>query len=507
MARGIKLEIKVSDCAGVVQEKAFSNASEIELDEVEGSFHFIGLGGIGMSALARLVLARGKEVSGSDKADSAILRELRENGARVHVGHEAAHVNGASVVVVSTAISPDNPELVEAKRLGLPIRHRSEMLAQLTRGRKLIGISGTHGKTTTTGMVAQVLIDGDIDPSVVVGGVFSKIKANSRHGDGEYFVAEIDESDGTQTRVNSHIGVITNIETDHLENYPGGLEQILESMQVFARQTSDILILCVDDAGCRRLARAQEQEDQNRTTPGGPRIITYGLYGGEHESQYSYEPCGAFSMRVYREGNLLGQVDLRVPGTHNKSNALVACIVAVELGVPFETIAASLAEFEGVNRRFQILGKRAEITVVDDYAHHPTEIAATLKAAREFIAGSMNPDSRLVAVFQPHQPTRLKNHWKAFCESFGDADLVLVTDVYIARGKPIEGINSETFSHAVLNRSCRYIGGPTPGLAAAIVELLEPGDTVMTIGAGDITAVGPQILELLKNKEPNGRSN
>ncbi|MBZ0188484.1 MAG: UDP-N-acetylmuramate--L-alanine ligase, partial [Candidatus Obscuribacterales bacterium] len=419
------MEVKVSDCAGIVQEKAFSNAREIEFSKVKGSFHFIGLGGIGMSALARLVLARGKKVSGSDKSDSEILRELKENGAIVYVGHDAAHIEGAAIVIVSTAISPDNPELVEAKRLGLPIRHRSEMLAQLTHGRKLIGISGTHGKTTTTGMVAQVLIDGNLDPEVVVGGVFSKINANSRHGKGECFVAEIDESDGTHTKVKSHIGVITNIETDHLENYPGGLEQIVETMRVFAKQTSDTLILCMDDAGCRQLSASEEIASGE-----GPKLITYGMYDGDYECDYSYEVVDPFSMRVFKGEEALGLIKLRVPGTHNKSNALVACIIGLLLRIDFKTIANSLSEFEGVNRRFQILGEEAEIIVVDDYAHHPTEVIATLKAAREFVSGGKHKGKRVVSVFQPHQPTRLKNHWKAFCESFEDADLVLVTDVY-----------------------------------------------------------------------------
>ncbi len=455
-----------------------------------------------MSALARLALAAGKAVSGSDKADSPLLDELRQKGATIFLGHSAENVRDAALLVVSTAITSENPEAVEAAQRQIPIIHRSAMLAHLTRSKKLVGVSGTHGKTTTTGMIAQILIDGKLDPSVVVGGVFQKINANSRHGESDFFVAEIDESDGTQVGVDSYISVVTNIEGDHLENYPGGLPEIDLAMKKFVLNTTRATVICADDAGCRRLLEAISESVNNFS------VITYGQ-GTENSADYTFESTGPFSIVMKKGSTVLGAVELAVPGEHNKYNALATTIIGLELGIDFDTIVKSLATFTGVNRRFQVLGEARGVIVIDDYAHHPTEVDATLKGAKEYLklkatqralASSGNgagEPGRLVALFQPHQPGRLQNHWDAFCNSFTDADLVLVTDIYVARGKGIEGVTSERFAREINHKNVHYIKGQIANLASEVIPFLQPNDILMTIGAGDITGVGPQIIELL----------
>lgn len=467
--------------------------------------HLVGIGGIGMSALARLLLAEGKKVSGSDKAASDITKELEASGARIYIGHNASNVADAGLMVVSTAITDENPEMAEAKRLNLPVWHRSDLLCELTKGKKLIGVSGTHGKTTTTGMVSQILIDGGLEPSVVVGGIFEKIKANSVHGKGQYFAAEIDESDGTQIKVDSYISITTNIEGDHLENYPGGLAQIQKSMLVFAEQTKGHIILCLDDAGCRELSGNISPAQKSK-------LITYGTKGTPQAAScdYTFESPDSFSMKVYHKDKLLGTVEMSVPGEHNKSNALSAIITGLLCGLDFETIKKSISQFVGVNRRFQILGKSGGVMVVDDYAHHPTEVVATLKAAQDYlmVKGKDQGLKRVVILFQPHQPSRLKDHWQDFCRSFKYADLVLMSDVYVARGKSIDGINSEKFSKEVEHKDVKYIGGAVKDITDTVMSELKAGDLLLTVGAGDITNIGPKLLKMLQGAEvkENGRN-
>lgn len=477
------MELEAGVRAQAQQEKTVRRIAD--LDTLEEPVHLIGIGGIGMSGIARLLLSAGKAVSGSDKADNEILSELKEMGAVVFIGHAAANVKDARSVVVSTAITDENPELREARARTLPVWHRSDLLAALSRKKKLIAVSGTHGKTTTTGMVAQVLLDGGLCPSVVVGGVFERIGSNACAGGGEYFVAETDESDGTHANVESHIAVLTNIEPDHLENYPGGLEQIRDLMMSFLKNCKHAVVLCTDDAGCRAV--------MSKIT--GQRVITYGRCDLSPEANYTYRSLEGGKLDVFKRGVRLGEVTMAVPGEHNKQNALAAIAVADELGVPFETIAGGLGAFTGVDRRFQIIGQGQGILVVDDYAHHPTEVAATLEAARQFM--STRGKGRIVALFQPHQPNRLRDLWNEFCHSFQDADLVLLADVYVARGKPIEGVDSARFAKAVKHDNVHYVAGPTGELPEKVKGYLKAGDIVLTIGAGDITNVGPQLVRLL----------
>jgi UDP-N-acetylmuramate--alanine ligase len=454
-----------------------------------------------MSALARILLQRGHKVSGSDKAASHITEELKEMGAEIFIGHQAENLASAGALIISTAIVAGNPELEEAKRKGLPVWHRSELLAHLAEGDKLVAITGTHGKTTTTAMVGQALIECGLDPSIVVGGIFHHIGSNSRLGQGGYFVAESDESDGTHIRSFPHISVITNIEADHLENYPGGLDQILSTMVKFLSQTKAMSIVCTDDKGCRDLL------ERASSAVVKAKIVTYGTQKTDsvqpgQDPEYGMISLPGFEMQVYHSGKLLGSMTMKVPGEHNKMNALAAVAVAMELGKSFEEVSAALSTFGGVDRRFQMIGEKAGITVVDDYAHHPTEVTATLKAAQEYLRVTRTNQGkergRVVCLFQPHQPARLRDLWQEFSESFTEADLVLLADVYIARGGKIEGIDSEHFVKAIKHDNAHHLSGPTTQLPSKLLPYLEPGDLLLTVGAGDVTNVGNLLLPLLQ---------
>ncbi|CAN5598669.1 UDP-N-acetylmuramate--L-alanine ligase [soil metagenome] len=471
----------------------------VDLQKIAGPVHLAGIGGIGMSALARILLQRGHKVSGSDKAASPITDELQSMGAQIFIGHQADNLASAGALVISTAIVDGNPELEEAKRKGLPVWHRSELLACLAEGDKMVAITGTHGKTTTTAMVGQALLECGLDPSIVVGGIFHHIGSNSRLGHGGYFVAESDESDGTHIRSFPYISVITNIEADHLENYPGGLDQILSTMVKFLSQTKAMSIVCTDDKGCRELLeRASSQVVKAK-------IVTYGTYDPAKSSSqpdYGMISMPGFEMQVYHSGVLLGSMTMQVPGEHNKMNAMAAVAVAMELGKPFSEVSAALSTFAGVDRRFQMIGEKGGITVVDDYAHHPTEVTATLKAAQEYLRVTRTSQGkergRVVCLFQPHQPARLRDLWQEFSESFSEADLVLLADVYIARGGKIEGIDSEHFVKAIKHDNAHHLSGPTSQLPSKLLPYLQSGDLLLTVGAGDVTNVGNQLLPLLK---------
>jgi UDP-N-acetylmuramate--alanine ligase len=488
------LELETRDCGQSGAGQPLGHYGQLDLGSLAGSIHFVGIGGIGMSGIARLLIAQGVSVSGSDREANSITEQLARLGARISIGHRPENIDGAGAIVVSTAITESNPELVAARANGLPVWHRAQLLWHLSHSSKLIAVSGTHGKTTTTGMIAQVLLDGGLAPSVAIGGVFPKIGANAALGSGEFFVAEADESDGTHAHAESYIALITNIEADHLENFPGGIEQIRDNMVSFANSARQSVIICADDLGCRLI----------RSSISRP-VLTYGLASASPDADYTYESLPGFAMKVSKSGTPLGELELKVPGEHNKLNALAAAVVGLELGLDFSEIARALFSFGGVGRRFEILGREREITVVDDYAHHPTEVVATLEAAVQYRRQSEAQASRVVIVFQPHQPRRLKDLWEEFCTCFQQADLVLLTDIYIARGKPIEGITSESFAQAVKHASVRYLSGPVSELPGQILSHLQPGDMVLTVGAGDITKVGPEILRLLRQGRCDGR--
>lgn len=466
-------------------------ASRKNLQDLNDNIHFIGIGGIGMSALARLLLAQGKKVSGSDKSEGAITDELKALGADICIGHKSENLGNAQAVVISTAINRENPELKLALEKEIPIFHRSEVLAHLASGKELIAVSGTHGKTTTTGMISQILLSCGKDPSVVVGGVFAYMKANAHAGNGRCFVAEADESDRTHATLSSQIAVVTNIEADHMENYPGGFEQVLSTMASFANLAKQAVVLCADDAGCRSLVPSLKNK-----------IVSYGV-SADSDYRLKTEPDSC-EFDVFKNGRHLGKCSLLVPGTHNKLNALAAIAVCMELGLAFEEVSKAIAGFGGVARRFEQLGESCGVLVVDDYGHHPTEVRATLEAAQQF-KKKREKDGRIVALFQPHQPGRLRDLWDEFSESFKDADQLFLADVYVARGGAIEGINSESFSLAVKHENVTYLAGPVADLPSKLRPYLRSGDIVLTIGAGDITNVGRALLALLSEAGLDGR--
>ncbi len=492
------MEIDTSRPVEPVTGSVSDSKQKVELGRIAGPIHFIGIGGIGMSALALLLLARGAKVSGSDKAASPITEELKALGADIHIGHKAENLGKAEAVVVSTAITRENPELARALDNDIPVYHRSEVLAFLSSSKKLVAVSGTHGKTTTTGMVAQALMDTGNDPSVVVGGIFAYMKSNAHAGKSEYFVAEADESDRSHETLPSEIAVVTNIEPDHLENYPGGMEQILATMASFANKARRCVVLCADDAGCRQLQPLLKGK-----------VVTYGTRDKSPSADYTLELDTEGGFTIYNGKTQLGTMRLAVPGMHNKMNTLAAIAVCMELGVPFEGAARALETFHGVARRFEHIGESYDILVVDDYAHHPTEVRATLEAAQQFRRTNRpgKEYGRIVAVFQPHQPGRLRDLWDEFCGAFPNADLVLLADVYVARGGQIEGINSEKFAQAVKHDNAHYVQGPVSELPAKVKAHLKPGDIVLTIGAGDITGLGKPLLALIRNEGFDGTNN
>jgi len=391
--------------------------------------HFIGIGGAGMSGIAKVLLDLGYKISGSDLNVTETTKRLGKNGATVFTGHKASNVQkGIDVVVVSSAIPEDNDEVKKAQEFNIPVIQRAEMLAKLMENQKAICVAGAHGKTTTTSMIALVLEKNNLDPTVVVGGELNDIGGNAKLGRGEYLVAEADESDGSFLKLLPWATVVTNIEDDHLDHY-GTLENIVEAFRQFINLGSPqgFSILCIDNTFVKKLA------DQ---IPG--KLITYGI---QENAQYTakdivYEGL-LTKAKIYFNDNLLGTLELNVPGKHNISNALAAISIGHQLGIDFQDIKEALKGFKGVQRRFQLIGKVNNVQVVDDYAHHPTEIKATLEAARNSHSG------RLIAVFQPHRYTRTKFLAKEFAASFKAADKVILAEIYSAGEKPIPGVSTE----------------------------------------------------------------
>ncbi|RMG87602.1 MAG: UDP-N-acetylmuramate--L-alanine ligase [Candidatus Dadabacteria bacterium] len=446
--------------------------------------HFVGIGGIGMSGIAEVLLNLGYRVSGSDLRETPITRRLAALGARVHRGHAAEHVGDATVVVVSSAVSPENPEVAEAHRRGIPVIPRAEMLAELMRMKYAVAVAGAHGKTTTTSMVGAVLTEAGLDPTVVVGGRLRSAGTNAVLGRGEFLVAEADESDGSFLALVPTVAVITNIDREHMNHY--GSEEALERAFVdFANKVPfyGAVVVCLDDP------RVQALLPEIRK-----RVIPYGLSAQAEVSARAIETSGARTrFEVLVRGTPVGSVDLAVPGLHNVRNALAAVAVAEELGVDPGLACRALSAFQGVERRSQVVGEAAGVVVVDDYGHHPTEIQAVLAALKEAYG------RRVVAVFQPHRYTRTADLLDRFATCFYDADTVLVTDLYAAGEAPIEGVTAEALVESLRthgHRDARYAGA-LEGVPEAVAEAAGPGDLVVTLGAGSIGSLGGRILERL----------
>ncbi len=445
--------------------------------------HMVGIGGIGMSSIAEVLLTRGFDVSGSDLQRTEITERLEMLGARVFEGHAAGHVEGAHVVVHSSAVDPaTNPETVEAARQHVPIIGRAVMLGELMRTKYGIGIAGTHGKTTTTSMAGLVVAEGGFDPTIIVGGKVTVFGSNAVAGEGDVILVEADEYDRTFLRLTPSLAVITNVEEEHLDIYDG-LDDLLDAFTRFAESVPffGAAICCLDDRNVQRIVGRI-----------GRRVVTYGTSRQAAVRADRIRQDGlTMSFDVLVEGDRLGTVDLAVPGMHNVRNALAAVAVGLELDIPFERIRAGIGRFSGVQRRLHRIGEVNGILVVDDYAHHPTEIRATLETATRSW-----PDRRIVAVFQPHLYSRTRDFLDDFARAFFDADVLFVTDVYAARESAVDGVDGGQVAErarAFGHRAVHYVQD-REALPDIVARVIEPGDLVITLGAGDIWRFSRSLL-------------
>jgi UDP-N-acetylmuramate--alanine ligase len=455
-----------------------------DLDHV----HFIGVGGAGMSGLARILLSRGRAVSGSDAKDSPVLVALRALGADVRVGHAAAHLPAATRLVVTTpaSIRDTNPELVEAHRRGLRVVPRAAVLAALMADRRGVAVAGTHGKTSTTTMLTVAAQHCGVDPSFAIGGDPQDVGgAGAHHGSGELFVAEADESDSTFLLLHPYAGVVTNIEADHLDHF-GSVAAVHAAFLAFAQTVTGFVVCGVDDAGARALAV--------EAAAGGGRVVTYGTGAGADLRLTAIRPDGdGVAYDTTYRGADLGTVRLRVPGAHMAANSAAALLTGLELGLPPAGLVEGLATYSGVRRRFEFKGEAAGVRVYDDYAHHPTEIATQLAVARQVAAGG-----RVVAVFQPHLYSRTAAFAMEFGKALGVADEVVVMEVYAGREDPVPGVTGALVAQAVPGRG--VIFEPSWSAVPAVVAgLVKAGDLVVTMGAGDVTMIGPEVLAALRS--------
>ena len=456
--------------------------------------HFVGIGGIGMSGIAEVLVNLGYDVRGSDAHLTPLTHRLELLGAKVHGGHAKENVGDAEVVVISSAVKPDNPEVVEARSRGIPVIRRAEMLAELMRLKHGVAIAGTHGKTTTTSLIATILGKGGLDPTVVIGGRLKSIRSNAKLGEGEYLVAEADESDGSFLRLMPTLCVVTNIDPEHLDHWTGGLPQIVDAFVDFVNKVPfyGASVLCLDHPTVQGMLPRVEK-----------RFITYGMTPQADYSAEALEQAdGAMTFRVRHKGQDKGRVKVALVGRHNVLNSLAAIAIAEEVGIPFETAAEALATFEGVGRRFELKGKAGDVLVVDDYGHHPAEIRATLRAAREA------HDRRLVVAFQPHRYTRTRDLIDEFATAFNDAHVLIVTDIYAASEMPIPGVSGERLAQTIRahgHQEVHYVP-QVAEVATRLSELVRPGDLVVTLGAGNIWQAGEELLVYLREgRQPASR--
>jgi len=448
--------------------------------------HFVGIGGIGMSGIAEVLLNLGYQISGSDLKLTATTERLARLGARIYEGHAASNVGAAKAIVVSSAIDERNPEIAEARRLKIPVIPRGELLAELMRLKYGIAIAGSHGKTTTTSMTATVLNTAGLDPTVVVGGKTASMGgSNARVGQSDFLVVESDESDGSFLKLSPILAIVTNIDHEHLDHYPSIVE-IRAAFLEFIQKVPfyGAAILCLDDENIQQLLPSINR-----------RSITYGR-SGQAALQIVDTDCGAFESRFTVRGRRqdLGEFHLRVPGMHNVLNATAAIAVGLELDVPLETIRQAIASFSGVDRRFQKRGQARGVTVIDDYGHHPTEIRATLAAAKLCNFG------RILVVFQPHRYTRTQHLMDEFAKSFHQADLVFILDIYAASERPIEGVTAEALAQRLRDfgqRSVEYTA-TIEQTADTVARKSRERDLVLTLGAGNVWQVGDRVLEKLR---------
>lgn len=436
-----------------------------------GRYHFIAIGGIGMSGLAKYLLEDGHTVSGSDIADSKYVEKLRELGATVFIGHDAKNVPDDAIIIKSSAIRDNNPEVIRAKELGLKIYHRSDLLEEIAKsaqdnGKCFIGFSGTHGKTTTSGMASYVLDKAGLEPSFVDGGIIPELNTNAQHKSGEHFVAELDESDGTIVKYYPNILVINNLEEDHIDFYKNGMPDLVKTFNQAISQAKKVLI----------------NNDNEGTALLSGNFVTFGL----NDADYTAKKIDSDTIEIYYKGEHLTKIKTQLAGVHNVYNVLAVVSALYEAGVDIQKVAEYFYGFTGMGRRFQKVGEINGIKIYDDYAHHPTEIKATLDAA----ASKFGKDN-VVAVFQPHRYTRLQSLWNEFKGAFSNAGRVIVTDVYAASEDKIAGISGENFAKDLVGSE--YFSGDMKSVAKELLPTLKQGDVVIGLGAGTITNLGKEL--------------
>jgi UDP-N-acetylmuramate--alanine ligase len=460
---------------------------------VSGTYaHFVGIGGAGMSGIARVLHDRGVGVTGSDMKMSRYASALADAGVPVFVGHDAANLGDPEVVVVSSAIRPDNPEVVEALRRGIPVWQRAKMLAALAGDRRTVAVAGTHGKTTTSSLAATTFIAMGLDPTFLVGGEVRDAGSNARCGSGDLYVVEADESDGSFLCLDPFVAIVTNVEADHLDHY-SGIEEVVATFREFvARVHADgALVLCADDARAMSLASSCPA-----------RVVTYGLSDEAEVRCFGLQPRGiGHDFQVALPDGRVVACSIASPGVHNVVNATAVLACAFALGSDVEAAAAGIAGFGGVKRRFETVADAGGVWIIDDYAHHPTEVKATLAAARTAAQG------RLWVLFQPHRYSRTAALAREFGEAFDDADRVVLMDVYSAGETPVPGVSGKTIVDAVLAHDPRVSLAYFPhrtDIGGYLATRLRPGDLIMTMGAGDVTAMGPEIVRALGERAGGG---
>ena len=457
--------------------------------------HFVGIGGIGMSGIAELLLNLNYAVSGSDIKDSDIIERLRRLGASIFIGHNKSNIKNADVVVYSSAVNQDNIEIKSAKENLIPVIRRAEILAELMRIRYGIAVAGSHGKTTTTSLIATVLAKGGLDPTVVIGGKLNSLGSNAKLGQGDFLVAEADESDGSFTRLTPTIAIVTTIDKEHMDHYKS-ISKIKEGFLKFINKVPfyGLSILCLDQKYVQELIPKVEK-----------RCVTYGLTSQADYIAKDITYSGLkTSFNIFNKGKELGEMVINMPGLHNVYNSLATVAVGLELDIKFEIIKKALKEFGGIQRRFEIKGEANGIMVVDDYGHHPTEIRAVLKASKE-----VWKEKRMIVVFQPHRYTRTQYLLSDFFTAFNDSDELIITDIYSAGEEPIENIDSKLIYEGVKkygHKSVFHIRDQSE-IVDFLMSIIQKGDLVLTLGAGNIWSVGDELLSKLGAKKNRTNSN
>lgn len=469
----------------VLQPEQSFKREKIMFGKIKKLF-FVGIGGAGMSGIAEILFNLDYEIKGSDSTPSEITDYLGNLGITIFTEHKAANLEDVDVVVITSAVGEENPEVVEARRIGIPVIKRAEMLGELMRLKFSIGVSGTHGKTSTTSMIGTILQNAKYQPTLIVGGIVAGLGTGAALGSGDYLVAEADEYDKSFLAMFPSMAVITNLEADHLDCYDG-IEDLIDSFVVYMNRVPFYgqVIISADDENLKNIRHRISRP--------------YKTFGFSIEADYRAlnlkMEAGRTTFSVYKEGDLLGDIILRVPGEFNVMNALASIAACYELDVPFEMIADGLMSFRGVSRRFEIIGEVNNVLVVDDYAHHPTEIKATLETAQKVY------DRRVIVIYQPHLYSRTRDFREEFAQVLSLADITYLVDIYPAREEPIEGINSEIIVQDAKNlgyKNFEYLG-PKENAVDKIAQIAKPNDLVITMGAGSITLIKKQIMEALKN--------